>query len=245
MSWIEMPFLSGSALHIVGSASSTRAHRKFGFCCYTGTKWLLWVFFIEGTGTFIPLLASDFLPVVMQLDWQVGFNVCRQCHVLPSSVSWSCFVELCILSELLAVVSQPVVCWSCSAEVCLFQLESYSFAFHECMLFLAISSFNTYLCHHPVEVRHVCLPDVVTAYTHRCTTVLMSWVHASDFVYSHSYTCRFEFWMETVRWQVHARASVFLNSLSLSDLRAWMVCLWRWQCWCNTTSPPVTQQPQW
>lgn len=140
-----MPFLSGPAQHIVGSASSTRAHRKFGFCCYTGTKWLLWVFFIEGTGTFIPLLASDFLPVVMQLDWQVGFDVYRHCHVLPSSVSWSCFVELCILSELLAVVSQPVVCWSCSAEVCLFLLESYSFAFHECMLFLAISSFNTYL----------------------------------------------------------------------------------------------------
>ncbi len=143
ISWREMPFLSGFALLIFGSASSTRAHRKFGFCCYTGTKWLLWVFFIEGTGTFIPLLALDFLPVVMQLDWQVGFDVCRRCPVLPRSVSWSCFVDLCIWSELLAVVSQPVVCWSCSAEVCLFQLGSYSFAFHECMLFLAIASFKT------------------------------------------------------------------------------------------------------
>ncbi len=45
ISWREMPFLSGFALLIFGSASSTRAHRKFGFCCYTGTKWLLWVFF--------------------------------------------------------------------------------------------------------------------------------------------------------------------------------------------------------
>lgn len=140
----EMPFLSGSALQIFGSASSTRAHRKFGFCCYTGTKWLLWVFFIEGTGTFIPLLASDFLPVVMQLDWQVGFNVCRHCHFMPRSIRWSCCVVLCILSELLAVVSQPVVCWCSSAEVCLLLLGSYSSAFHECMLFIAIASLNTY-----------------------------------------------------------------------------------------------------
>lgn len=139
-----MPFLSGSALQIFGSASSTRAHRKFGFCCYTGTKWLLWVFFIEGTGTFIPLLALDFLPVVMQLDWQVGFDVCRHCPVQPRSVSRSYFVDLFILSELLAVVSQPVVCWSCSVEVCLLLLGSYSFAFHECMLVIAIASFKIY-----------------------------------------------------------------------------------------------------
>lgn len=115
-------FLSGSALQLFGSAFNTRAHRKFGFCCYTGRKWLLWVFFIEGTGTFIPLLALDFLPVVMQLDWQVSFNVCRHCHVMPRSVRWSCCVGLCILSELLAVVSQSVVCWSSSAEVCLLLL---------------------------------------------------------------------------------------------------------------------------
>jgi len=125
ISWTEMlfccAFLSGSAL-LFGSAFNTRAHRKFGFCCYTGTKWLLWVFFIEGTGTFIPLLALDFLPVVMQLDWQVSFNVCRHCHVMPHSVRWSCCVSLCILSELLAVVSQSVVCWSSSAEVCLLLL---------------------------------------------------------------------------------------------------------------------------
>lgn len=133
-----------SALQIFGSASRTRAHRKFGFCCYTGTKWLLWVFFIEGTGTFIPLLALDFLPVVMQLDWQVCFNVCRHCHFMPRSIRWSCCVDLCILSELLAVVSQPVVCWSSSAEVCLLLLGSHSSAFHECMLFIAIASLNTY-----------------------------------------------------------------------------------------------------
>lgn len=124
--WTEMlfcfTFLSGSALQLFGSAFNTRAHRKFGFCCYTGRKWLLWVFFIEGTGTFIPLLALDFLPVVMQLDWQVSFNVCRHCHVMPRSVRWSCCVGLCILSELLAVVSQSVVCWSSSAEVCLLLL---------------------------------------------------------------------------------------------------------------------------
>jgi len=85
-------------------------------------------------------------------------------------------------------------------------------------------------------------------YTHRCITVLMSWVHVSYFVYSHSYTCHWmsgvKFLIATVSWQINARVEC-VSELSLSDIRVWMVCLWRWQCWCNTASPPVTQQPQW
>lgn len=170
----------------------------------------------------------------MQLDWQVAFDVCRHCHALPRSVSCSCFVELCIWSELLAVVSQPVVCWSCSAEVCLLLLGTYSFAFHECMLFIAIASFNTYFVIIVLKfATFVC--QMLWLHTHRCTTVTVSWVHVSYFVCSHSHACRwvprFELWMDVV---------VCFWTVPLSDLRAWMVCLWRWQCWCNTTSPPVT-----
>lgn len=175
------------------------------------------------------------------------FQCCRHCHFMPRSIRWSCCVDLCILSELLAVVSQPVVCWSSSAEVCLLLLGSYSSAFHECMLFIAIASLNTYSVIILLKFTTF-VYQMLGLHIDKCITVFMSWVHVSYFFYSHSYTCHWrsgvEFLMETVSWQINARGEC-VSDLSLSDLRAWMVCLWRWQCWCNTTSPPVTQQPRW